>query len=243
MKILAKVRYKGTNYQGWQKQTNALSVQEEIEKVLSKILDTETKIQGSGRTDAGVHALGQTFHFEVNKEFDLAKLKYALNCLLNSDIHIDSLTMVSEEFHARYSAREKHYSYAIKKGENDPFDNTFTFNYLGDLDFELIKEAAKLFVGKHNFQNFTSKEEDEDNFVREIFDIKVEDVSDNKIIIHFYGNGFMRYMIRFIVGVLIAIGEKRIPVTFINENLDTSERKIVTYKAPSEGLILQEVIY
>jgi tRNA pseudouridine38-40 synthase len=154
-----------------------------------------------------------------------------------------SLTPVSEEFHARYSARRKHYSYAIKKGENDPFDNTFTFNYLGDLDFDLIKEAAKLFIGKHNFQNFTSKEKDEDNFVREIFDIKVEDVCDNKIIIHFYGNGFMRYMIRFIVGVLIAIGEKRIPITLINENLDTSERKIVTYKAPSEGLILQEVIY
>lgn len=243
MKLLAKVSYNGKNYQGWQKQVDARTVQEEIEKCLSKILNMETKIVGSGRTDAGVHALGQTFHFEVNKEIDIAKLRYALNCLLNDDIHIISIKEVDASFHARFDAKQKHYVYALKKGENDPFDNMFTYNYLGDLDFALIKLASKQFLGKHNFQNFTSKEEDENGFIREIFDITIEEVNKDKILIHFYGNGFMRYMIRFMVGVLIAIGEHRIPISFIDENLNTAVRKTVTYKAPSEGLLLQEVIY
>jgi len=121
MKLLAIVEYLGTSYHGWQKQINANSVQEEIEKVLSQILNTEINIYGSGRTDAGVHAKGQTFHFEVNKEVDLAKLLYTSNMLLPNDIHIKEMKEVDNDFHARYSAKKKVYEYLINRGDKNPF--------------------------------------------------------------------------------------------------------------------------
>ncbi len=242
MKIFAKVAYKGTNYQGWQKQTNVATIQEELEKVLSKILNSETVIYGSGRTDSGVHALGQTFHFEVNKVVELSKLRYSINCLLPKDIHVLELREVSSDFHARFSAKGKHYQYLIHLGENDPFSNEMIYNYLGTFDLEKFQEAIKMFVGKHNFKNFTSKEEDESNFTREIFKIEIEE-NKNIIKVDLYGEGFMRYMIRYIVGTCIAIAENREDISFIKEKLMSDNREIVHYKAPSQGLYLHEVIY
>lgn len=242
MKIFAIVAYKGTNYQGWQRQTNAPSIQEEIEKVLSRILNAEICISGSGRTDAGVHAKGQTFHFEINKEVDVEKLRYSCNCLLPKDIHIKEMKVVEDDFHARFNIKEKIYSYTISVGENNPFNNEFTFNYLKPLDVERLKEAFKPFNGKHNFQDFTSKEEDEGGFIRRV-NIEVEQ-DENIIKITFKGNGFMRYMIRFMVGAAIAVAEHREEVSFIEQHLDAKKpREIIMYKAPSEGLVLEEVKY
>ena len=242
MKILAKVAYKGTNYQGWQKQVDAPTVQTEIEKVLSQILNTETQIQGSGRTDGGVHAKGQTFTFEVNKEIDLNKFRYSCNCILPKDIHINSLKVVSDDFHARYSAKEKHYSYTIYVGENNPFMNETMYNYLGNLDYNRLAVALNLFNGTHNFQDFTSKEEDKDGFVRTV---NVDTSKGGNIIrIDFKGPGFMRYMIRFMVGAAIAVAEQREKLEYISYHLsDNKKREIINYKAPPEGLILEEVIY
>ena len=122
MRILGIVQYDGTNFIGWQIQPEGRSVQEEIEKVISRILDTPTKIHGSGRTDAGVHALAQTFHFDTNKEdIDLGKLRYSINCLLPLDIHVVSLSIVDENFHARYDVSSKTYLYSLSLGEYDVF--------------------------------------------------------------------------------------------------------------------------
>ena len=241
MKILAKVTYKGTNYQGWQKQTNAPSIQETIESAISKILNTPTTIQGSGRTDTGVHAKGQTFHFEVNKEVDLPRLRYSLNCVLPDDIHIVELKEVDNEFHARHSAIAKHYSYSIKIGESDPFLNDMVFVHHEEIDMDLFKQALQLFVGKHNYQDFTSKEEDEKQFVREIKSITVTEGPILKV--DMVGNGFMRYMIRFIIGAALAVAEHREDIDFIQKHLDSETRNIINYKAPSTGLVLEEVIY
>lgn len=241
MKVLARVAYKGTNYQGWQKQVNAPTIQEEIETVLSKILNTPTTIQGSGRTDAGVHARGQAFHFEVKKDIDLDRLRYSVNCLLSKDIHIISMEKVNDDFHARYDVKEKHYSYTIYFGENNPFDNEFVYTYLKDLNINLLKEALVPFNGEHCFQDFTSKEEDEDGFVRRV-QITTEETS-NKIIIHFVGDGFMRYMIRFMVGAAIAVAEGKESVGFIKYHLSDKNREIIPFKAPSEGLVLEDVVY
>lgn len=242
MKILAKVAYKGTNYQGWQKQPDALSVQEKIETILSKILNNDISITGSGRTDAGVHAKGQYFHFEVKNECDLGKLRYSTNRLLPDDIHIISMKYVPDDFHARFSAVEKHYSYTLFVGENDPFTNVFAYHFLRPMDVELFLSAIHSFEGKHNFQDFTSKDEDEKDFVRTI-SVKTK-ADGQKIRIDFYGDGFMKYMIRFMVGTSIAIGEKKENLDFISKHLeDEKPRKIVRYKAPSEGLILEDVKY
>lgn len=242
MKFKAIVQYNGSQYYGWQKQNNATTIQGEIEKVLSKVLNEAVHIVASGRTDAGVHALGQVFHFETNKTIDMDRLRYSLNCLLSSDIHIKSLTEVDDDFHARFNVKLKHYVYRIRCGENFPFDNIFTYNYLGHLDFSKLKDALKLFIGEHNFQSFTSKEIDEENFIRNIVDIYFEE-NEDVISIHFVGEGFMRYMIRFIIGTAIAYSEDRICLDFIVNHLDNPLREIVSYKAPSNGLTLKEVIY
>ena len=242
MKLVAKVSYKGTNYQGWQIQPNACSIQETIEKVISKILNTEITIYGSGRTDSGVHARGQVFHFETGKDVDVDKLRYSINCLLPEDIHIISLKECDGNFHSRYSAKEKHYSYSIKLGENDPFNNEFVYTYSKPLDVEAFIEAFEPFNGEHNFQDFTSKEEDEDGFVRRV---KISTSVENDIVkVDFVGNGFMKYMIRFLVGAALAVAESKESIDFIKYHLNSDKkREIISYKAPAMGLVLEEVNY
>ena len=242
MKIFAKVEYLGTSYHGWQKQINANSVQEEIEKVLSQILNTEISIIGSGRTDAGVHAKGQTFHFEVNKDVDLAKLKYASNMLLPDDIHIIELKEVDNDFHARYSAKQKHYQYLINTGDKNPFLFNRTLFYPYPFDIVKFIECLDKYEGTHNYQDFTSKEDDEDGFVRTIYSIDVKQEKDS-VSIDLKGNGFMRYMIRDIIGTCLAIASGKEDISYISKHLDSANREIVSYKAGSEGLYLIDVIY
>ncbi len=243
MRLLAKVSYQGHNYQGWQKQIDAPTVEETIEKVLSQIFATPISIHGSGRTDAGVHAKGQRFHFDIPKPFPIDRLQYSMNCLLPNDIYIETLEEVSDDFHARYSAKGKIYEYDILFGHRDVFSYQTETNIPQPTDISLFKEALQLFVGQHNFQNFTSKEEDENNFVREIYEITTEEVDSHMRII-LKGNGFMRYMIRFIIGTSLAVAQNKESLSFIKEHLDgDGKRDIVCYKAPSEGLYLIDVMY
>lgn len=242
MRIFGVVEYLGTRYKGWQKQPHDLSVQEEMEKVLSQILNSPINIYGSGRTDAGVHALGQTFHFDINKEVDIAKLRYSSNLLLANDIHIKELKEVDDDFHARFSAKEKVYQYYLYLGEKDPFLEGRMTHYPYPFSFDIFKDALNLFKGEHNYQDFTSKEEDEDNFIRTISSINIE--QDNKNIkVTIRGNGFMRYMIRDIIGTSLAISSSKEDIQYIKDHLDSKNRNIVSYKAPSEGLYLLEVVY
>ena len=243
MKILGICSYKGTNYYGWQKQVGFISVQEKIEEVLSQIYDMPISILGSGRTDAGVHALKQYFHFEADKEKDLQQLMYAMNKMLPDDIMILSLKEVDPSFHARYSAKKKQYEYCIALTNKDPFNYERAYIYPMSLDLDLFKQAINLFVGKHNYQDFTSKEEDEGNFVREIYNIEVQQI-DNLISVRFEGNGFMRYQIRNMVGAAIAVASKKENISFIKYHLgDKKNREIIAYKAPAVGLYLVDVIY
>lgn len=242
MKIKAIVEYLGTSYHGWQKQINERSVQEEIEKVLSQILNTPTSIYGSGRTDAGVHAKGQTFHFELNKDIDLDRLLYSSNMLLPSDIHIKSFEVVDDDFHARFSAKKKHYKYLINTGDKNPFNFDRTLYYPYPFNIIILIECFDLFIGTHNYQDFTSKEEDEDNFIRTIDSIDVTQEED-VLSIDIVGNGFMRYMIRNIIGTCLAIASDKEDISYIKRHLDSTSREIVSYKASSEGLYLIDVIY
>lgn len=242
MRYLAIVQYDGTNFAGWQVQPDSRSVEEEIEKVLSKVLNTPIKIYGSGRTDAKVHALGQTFHFDSKPIEDIDKFKYSINKMLPEDIHIVSLKQVDENFHARFSVKDKTYLYLLNTGEYDLFNRNFTNQYLRELDFKKMKEASKLFIGKHNFQNFTTKEEDKDNFIRIInsFDIVM---NGNVISFTINGNGFMRYMVRMIVGTLIEVGLGKLSIDEVKDYLDSPIRKQAPFKASPEGLFLLKVNY
>ncbi len=245
MRLLCQVSYKGTNYQGWQKQKTAPSVQEEIEKVLSQILNTEINIFASGRTDAGVHAQRQYFHFDTNSNMDLNRLRYSANCLLPKDIFINEIRQVSDDFHARYSAKGKTYTYLMRLDERNPFNYELETTIPYEIDIDLLIESLKLFEGTHNFQDFTSKEEDEDNFVRTIYSIEANYIEQTKqMIISIKGNGFMRYTIRNIVGTALAVASKKEDISFIEYHLSKKDkREIVSYKAPAEGLYLVDVNY
>lgn len=245
MRLLCQVSYKGTNYQGWQKQKTAPSVQEEIEKVLSQILNTEINIFASGRTDAGVHAQRQYFHFDTDSNMDLDRLRYSANCLLPKDIFINEIRQVSDDFHARYSAKGKIYTYLMRLDERNPFNYELETTIPYEIDIDLLIESLKLFEGTHNFQDFTSKEEDEDNFVRTIYSIEANYIEQTKqLIISIKGNGFMRYMIRNIVGAALAVAAKKEDISFIEYHLSKKDkREIVSYKAPAEGLYLVDVNY
>ena len=145
MKILGICSYKGTNYYGWQKQVGFISVQEKIEKVISQVYDTPITIYGSGRTDAGVHALKQYFHYVSNKEKDLNQLAYALNKMLPEDIKILSLKEVDDDFHSRYSVKQKIYEYRILLTNKDPFHDDLVYVYPLSLDVALLEKALKKF--------------------------------------------------------------------------------------------------
>lgn len=243
MRVLGVVSYKGTKFLGWAKQPAVTTVQGEIEKALSQVLNTETTIFGSGRTDAGVHALEQTFTFDINKDIDLDKLCFSINRMIDKDIKILSFSYVKDDFHARFSAKSKTYMYKIRLGVKDPFENEYQYVYPFSFDFDLFSKALKKFEGKHCFKDFTSKEEDEDNYVREIFSV-VSKKQGNDIVVEFTGNGFMRYQIRNMMGVALAIASKNENLDFISYHLkEDKQREIVQYKAPPQGLYLVKVYY
>ena len=243
MKVLGICSYRGTNYYGWQKQVGFVSVQSKIEECLSKVYDTTINIQGSGRTDAGVHALKQYFHYVSDKEKDLNQLTYALNKMLPDDIKILSLTQVDDDFHARYNAAKKIYEYRILLTNKDPMSYDLAYIYPMELDIQLFKSALQKFEGTHNYQDFTSKEEDESRFIRTIYNIEVIKEGDLLRVI-FTGNGFMRYQIRNMIGSAINVANKKEPLEFIDKHLqDNKNREIIAYKAPASGLYLVDVIY
>ena len=244
MRIKAIVKYKGTNYHGWQKQVGDRTIQGVIEEVLSKVLDTPINIYASGRTDAGVHALGQVFHFDINKDnIDLDRLRYSINMMLDNNIEILSMEKADDNFHSRYDAKVKKYEYKIKLKSKDPFEYETSYVCPYPMNISLFKKAILKFVGKHDFRNLTSKEiDDEQDFIRDIYSIELKKNKD-KISIIFTGNGFMRYMIRYMVGVALAIAQNKEDISYIDNILDNKERKIVSYKAPAEGLYLVEVKY
>lgn len=246
MRILAIVSYNGTNYQGWAKQANKNTVQDTIEGVLSQYFNRPISIYAAGRTDAGVHAAGQRFHFDVDADnVDLSRMQYSINCMLPVDIKIKNFEKVNDEFHARFSAKEKNYKYSIMFTSKNVFFYPLMWLMPEKIDFDLLNEVLTYFQGTHDFRNFTSKEEDDQNFVRTIYEVRIKKIDKSTINIFFRGNGFMRYMIRYIVGVSIEVAKGKMSLDKVKELLDpkTNERHIVSAKAPANGLILVDVIY
>ncbi len=242
-RILGLLSYDGSYFNGFQTQLSNDSVQDEIERVLSKILNEKIRIAASGRTDKGVHAYGQTFVFDVNKEVDLFKLQGSVNALLSKHVRLLALYFVSSTFHPRYKAIKKHYRYRIYNGSILPVFDVDKVGFIKDeIDVDKLSKTLKLFVGQHNFFNFTSKEEDKDGYVRTIFDIEVKK-NDDYIDIDLYGNGFMRYMIRMIVGTALAVTLGKEKEDYIIKRLDNEDKNKTMYNIDASGLYLMEVYY
>lgn len=245
MRIRLDISYDGHRYFGFQKQPDFISIQGELERVLSKIFNSDILVVPAGRTDAGVHALQQVVAFTVDKEeVDLNRLMYAINRMIESDIHVNRISKVDDDFHPRINVDYKVYHYLINTGDANPFYRMYRYEFMRPLDVKKMKKASKLFLGTHNFQNFTTKKEDNRAFIRTIFEINFQEKND-VITIEVIGSGFMRYMVRMIVGTLIMIGLNKENIEFIQRKLDTKDkqRETVIYKAPACGLYLNKVVY
>ena len=245
MRYLAKVSYSGENFLGFQRQPKGRTVQKEIEAQLSLLCDGETLIRAAGRTDAGVHALGQTFTFDASPIENIPAFLKALNRLLPEDIYVLGIAEVPQDFDARYSAIGKVYRYQFTVDKRDPLrTGKIAQIRRDDFKFDGFLQGLSPFIGTHSFKNFTTKPEDKFDFVRTVEDISATESEDgNLVTVFFRGSGFMRYQIRMMVGAALRVATGRMEVSAIIEALHSEKREIMPYKAPAEGLCLMEVLY
>ena len=238
--------YDGTNFSGYQKQPRERTIQNELEKALKEINENKkVEVHASGRTDAKVHALNQKAHFALDIKITKEKLKKALNSLLPEDIHIKNVEEVSDNFHARYNAKGKEYIYKINMGEYNPLERNYVYQYNNRLDVTEIERAMKYLEGTHNFKSFTKTDEEKDDYVRTLSQTNlIRDLKDvNKITLVFVGTGFLRYMVRNMVGTLIEVGEGKRKSEDIITILKEQNRTHAGKTAAPEGLYLKNVFY
>ncbi len=238
MKYLITFSYDGSLFHGLERQKNAKSIQGTLENVLSNLLEQEVFIKASGRTDKGVHALNQKAHFVIDKKIPMG-FKKKVNDLLQDEIHIKRIKKVSKNFHARFDVKKKKYRYIInldKKNRNDAY--MFTCFY--KLDVKKMKKASKVFVGTHDFKNFTSGYRED--YKTHIYNIHVKKRK-GKIIIDFLGTGFFRYMVRHLVGALYDVGRGKIEKEDILKMLNEPNKERQLTVMPANGLYLVYVKY
>lgn len=242
VRYLMTFSYDGTLFSGYQVQKGKRTVEEEIEKVLTKINHNEKiKIYASGRTDAHVHALNQKAHFDFEK-YDADILKDKINKMLPKDIYIKKIEEVENNFHARYHEKKKEYVYKINTLEYNPFEVNYIYQYNKKLNVEKMKEAITYFIGEHDFTSFTSSKGKKEDMKRTIYNASIQE-NDGILEISFIGNGFLQYMVRNMVGLLIDIGEEKKEPIEVKNILDLKNRIYASKTFSPVGLYLKDVIY
>ena len=242
------LEYEGTNYHGWQRQKTKITVQETIEQSLKKIFNEEIRIIGQGRIDSGAHALGQVANFKVEKNFNLLNLKKALNSLLPPDIRIKDAQVVDDKFHARYSAKGRHYKYIVYNNELSVWLRKFAYFYPYELNIENMKEATKYLIGRHDFSPFQSSGSPVKSPVKTVKSIEIEKeiliFSGKLSVIRFdiKADAFLYRMVRNIVGTLLEVGRGKIQPAEIKEILE-KKKKRKGQTVPAHGLYLVNVDY
>ncbi|MBK2402763.1 MULTISPECIES: tRNA pseudouridine(38-40) synthase TruA [unclassified Erysipelothrix] len=243
MRFKATVQYDGSMFKGWQKQPSGRCIQTEIESVLTRINKVPIHISGSGRTDAGVHALGQVFHFDNIVNMDEKQLFRALNTLLPDDISITDIHPVHSDFHARFDVVSKTYEYRLNMGSYNLFERNYVYQYNKSLDLQAVREAMQVFIGTHDFTSFNATGLDEiENQVRTITDFDLI-VAGDQLSFVVSGDGFLRYMVRMIVATCVACGSGKCTPHDINLMLKAADKNSVSYNIDACGLYLKEVNY
>lgn len=244
MVIKCIVSYDGSNYKGWQIQPGLMTVQQAIEDVLAQIHGCKrVEVIASGRTDSQVHALGQVFHFDTEKEMEMSQWKFTMNRMLPKDIRIKEVSLESDDFHARFSCVSKRYDYLISQDETNPFIRNYMLLEKRKLDLEAMREAGKVFEGCHDFTSFTSsKIHEEKSRVRTIYECSVHQ-EDDFIRLTFRGDGFLRYQVRMMSQTMIEVGLHHIEVDDVKRMLEAEDKNVCRYKAEAYGLYLVEVNY
>lgn len=252
--ILLTIQYDGTNFSGWQRQPNARTVQGEIEAVLSKICAQPMQINGTSRTDAGVHALGQCASFKGEFGIPTDRIARAANNMLAAsvgaprqcaDVRIVKVEEMPEDFHARFDCKGKTYRYIIRHGcEADVFQRNYTYQLQEKLDAEAMREGAAHIVGTHDFACFQAAGgTPRETTVRTIFDLRVLEHGSDTLWIEVTGDGFLYNMVRIIVGTLVEIGQGKRTAASVAETIASADRRNAGHTAPAEGLYLKEIYY
>ena len=243
MRFLIKFSYDGTAYFGFQAQKGKNTIQEKLEEALTNVNDhKKTGIVATGRTDKGVHALAQYGHADIDVNITEKKFKRALNSNLPEDIHVIDTKIVDDSFHARYHVKEKTYEYLLNRGEYNPLERNYVFQYNYQLDINKMRKAISYFLGEHDFRAFVTENKEKENCVRVITEAKIEEIGD-KLKFTFKGNGFLRYQVRNMVGVLIRVGENKLSPESVEKILESKDRTKSGKTAPAEGLYLVDVKY
>ena len=237
------IQYDGTNYCGWQSQQNASSVQQTIISAIELITKKKVNLIGSGRTDSGVHAIGQVANFRIEDDLNLYEFRYSLDSILPKDISIKKIEQVEESFHARYDARERSYLYLIVPGKS-PFYDKYAYRYsrIVNTDFDNLNKISKALLGENDFTSFCRKNSETEDKVCKVADIHWRK---GKELSFFYikANRYLHGMVRTIVGTILHASENNYGEEFIREVLTAKERESAKEAVPAKGLFLFKVKY
>lgn len=239
------IQYDGTKYRGWQVQRNTdMTIQGKLQTLITRLLGYDTEVIGSGRTDAGVHAIGQVANFHTKECIDEKEFAHSINSFLPEDIAVISIEKVDGNFHARYSATEKTYRYRIYTGDySNVFERKYLYNYKGNaLNVDAMREAAGYMLGEHDFKSFCGNRHMKKSTVRNVMSINIIERT-NEIDIEYTGNGFLQNMVRIMTGTLIEVGNGARNATDIPGIIDRQDREYAGYTAPASGLCLVNVKY
>ena len=238
------IEYDGKDFNGWQKQPSKLNIQGTIEQAIKTITGEDVDLQASGRTDAGVHALGQVANFKTNSNIPIEKMSIAINCNLKKSIRIVKAEEVEERFHSRLSCKRKTYRYIINNSEipSAIYRNLET-HIPYKLDIEKMKQAVKYFEGEHNFKAFKASGTSSKSSIRTIYKAEVLKMPNNRIYIELTGNGFLYNMVRIIAGTLVDVGTGKIKPEDIEKIIESKDRTNAGKTLPPQGLYLVCVNY
>jgi tRNA pseudouridine38-40 synthase len=240
-RIKLTIEYDGTAYAGWQRQKNSLSIQEVLEEAILKLTGQQVKTVAAGRTDAGVHALNQVVHFDVNSSLKIMNFLKGLNFYLPSDIAVKHVEEVDEIFHARYSAKSRSYIYLMKTNYSALFQNR-AWIYLKPLQLDAMKETLPVFLGEHDFESFCSRESILDHYRCQVQELSLEQEND-LIVFRIKANRFVHNMVRAIMGTLVLVGKGAIQPKDVEQILKARDRTAAGPTAPPQGLYLNKVEY
>lgn len=232
------VAYDGTNYHGWQVQKNGITIESELNRCLSELLQEPIEVIGASRTDAGVHALGNVAVFDTESRMPAEKISYALNQRLPEDIRIQKSEEVAPDWHPRYCDSRKTYEYRIYRGEFPmPVKRLYALFTYRSLDVAKMQEAAQYFVGEHDFKSFCQVHAQVDSTVRTVYEMKVYEEGTD-VVIRVTGGGFLYNMVRIMAGTLMEVGQGKRSPEEIAEIIEAKDREAAGPTAPAHGLTL-----
>jgi tRNA pseudouridine38-40 synthase len=238
------IEYDGTAYHGWQIQPGLKTIQGVMRERIAQITQGKVNLLGAGRTDAGVHALGQVANFQTESAIDLTALQRGLNSLLAPDIVIKGIEEVEEGFHARFSARSKRYEYHIlNRSYPSALLRAYAWFIPHKLDLASMERCGRLLIGSHDFSSFRASGDESRHSMREVIRLEIEQRKDNPIVVTIEANAFLREMVRSIVGTLVDVGRGKTSFEEFEEIFQARDRRKAGMTAPAHGLFLVEVKY